>query len=56
MAQFSDLVLYPIVKGRYDPEYRPYRSLLAAGRIIDAALSGSDIPQLGVKYYCFDDL
>jgi hypothetical protein len=56
MAQFSDLVLYPIVKGRYDPEYKPYRSLWEAGRIIDTVLPQKDVTQLGIKYYCFDRL
>lgn len=54
MAQFSDLVLYPIAKGRYEPAYRTYRALWDAHRIIDTTLSPSDTHHLGIKYYCFD--
>jgi hypothetical protein len=54
LAQLSDLVLYPLAKGRYDPAYAPYRRLVESGRLVDSILSGKDIPTLGVKYYCFD--
>jgi hypothetical protein len=56
MAQFADLVLYPIAKARYEPDYPPYRSLWNAGRIVDATLSATDVQQLGIKYFCFDGL
>jgi hypothetical protein len=56
MAQFADLVVYAIAKGRYKPSYKPYRSLWDAGKIIDTALLPSEAPQLGLKYYCFDGL
>ena len=56
LAQFADLVVYAIAKGRYDPNYKPYRALWDAGKIIDTALLTSEAPQLGIKYYCFDGL
>lgn len=55
LAQFSDLLLYPLIKGRYDPTYRPYVKLLESKRIIDCVLAEKDVPKLGVKYYCFDE-
>ena len=55
LGQVADLVLYPLVKGRYDLDYLPYRSLMQAGRIIDSILSLDEV-HLGVKYYCFDGL
>jgi hypothetical protein len=54
LSQLSDLVLYPIVKGRYDPNYRSYRSLRTARRFIDDALDEKEIAALGIKYSCFD--
>jgi len=53
LGQVADLLLYPIVKGRYDPTYRPYCDLIAAQRTIDSALTPAEAG-LGVKYYCFD--
>lgn len=52
-AQVADLILYPIVKGGYDPTYRPYRMLWDAGKIIDSVLEEEERLALGVKYYCF---
>ena len=54
--QIADLYLYPMAKGGYDPSYRPYKQLLEAQKIIDATLSEADIPTLGIKYSCFDDV
>jgi Protein of unknown function (DUF3800) len=52
--QIADLYLYPLVKAGYDPEYAPWRNMMAAGKVIDALLSTADQPLLGVKYSCFD--
>jgi Protein of unknown function (DUF3800) len=54
LSQLSDLLLYPIIKGRYDPKYRPYRSLRNARRLIDDVLEEQEIASLGIKYSCFD--
>ena len=56
LGQVADLLLYPLVKGRYDPSYRPYRDLVAAARLLDFALAEEDRATLGTKYYCFDGL
>jgi hypothetical protein len=53
-GQLSDLALYPVVKGRYDPSYRPYRELKEAGRLVDALLRPEDAGTLGIKYSCFE--
>jgi len=54
MVQFSDLILYPIAKGGYDPTYRPYARLIETNRLIDCCVSENDKPKLGIKYSCFD--
>ena len=54
MAQVADLVLYPLVKGKYDDRYRPYQYLVKCGKIVDARLD-EKTPNCGVKYSCFDD-
>jgi Protein of unknown function (DUF3800) len=56
LIQIADLMLYPMVKGKYTPEYRPYKQLMEARKIIDAVLEEDDIKTLGVKYSCFDDI
>ena len=53
IGQLADLLLYPLIKGKYDPSYKPYQLLRESGRIIDQSLSEEDL-NLGVKYYCFD--
>lgn len=55
MIQVADLVLYPMVKGRYDPAYRPYQKLRDAGKLIDSHLREEDIAARGIKYSCFDE-
>lgn len=54
MVQFADLVLYALSKGGYAPDYAPFRALHDRKRILDALLSAEDLPQLGVKYSCFE--
>lgn len=54
MIQIADLVLFPMVKFGYEPDYRPYAKLLEAKRIVDCHLKPEELPSLGVKYSCFD--
>ncbi|MEH2043906.1 DUF3800 domain-containing protein [Nostoc sp.] len=56
MIQLADLVLYPIIKGRYDPSYRTYESLKSKLKLVDCVLEPDKIPQMGIKYSCFDDI
>ena len=53
MIQVADLMLYPMAKGGYEPTYKPYVDLMAAGKLIDALLPPQDRPYLGIKYSCF---
>lgn len=55
MGQIADLLLYPLVKGRYDPSYGPYCDLKAAKRLIDDVLLPENA-NCGIKYFCFDGL
>ena len=54
MIQIADLVLYPMAKGGYDPNYRPYKKLKESGKLIDCLLTEDQIPLRGIKYSCFD--
>jgi hypothetical protein len=56
MAQAADLLLYPMIKGRYEPKYRSYCDLKAHGKLIDCVLSEEEAPMLGIKYSCFDGI
>ncbi|MFZ2167509.1 MAG: DUF3800 domain-containing protein [Minisyncoccia bacterium] len=53
--QIADLYLYPMVKGGYDQDYIPYTVLKNRGKLIDSLLDEKDIPNLGIKYSCFND-
>ena len=54
MIQVADLYLYPLVKGGYEPEYRPYTDLMRERKIVDAIVDEAEVASLGVKYSCFD--
>lgn len=56
MAQIADLYLYPIARGGYDRNYRPYGVLVDRKRVIDAIISEADRQHIGVKYSCFDSI
>lgn len=53
MLQIADLMLYPMAKGGYEPNYKPYVDLIAAGKLVDALLAEPDRSSLGIKYSCF---
>lgn len=55
LTQLADLVLFPVVKEIYEPNYRSFVSMHNAGLIIDQHLSEDEQKTIGVKYYCFDD-
>ena len=54
MIQIADLFLYPICKGKYQPAYRPLIAMMERKKLIDCELKSELLPQLGVKYSCFD--
>lgn len=54
MIQIADLVLYPMAKAGYMPNYRPYTRLKAAGKLIDTHLPEDAVGARGIKYSCFD--
>ncbi|MCP5245887.1 MAG: DUF3800 domain-containing protein [Burkholderiales bacterium] len=54
MMQIADLVLYPIAKGGYDPDYRSYKALKEADKLIDSHLPEDKIASCGIKYSCFN--
>ncbi|MGH1351608.1 MAG: DUF3800 domain-containing protein [Methyloligellaceae bacterium] len=52
--QVADLVLFPIAKGGYQPNYRPYKDLVASGKLIDDHLPNELRASCGIKYSCFE--
>lgn len=52
--QIADLVLFPIAKGRYQSDYRPYLELKEARKLIDDHLPEPLRAHCGIKYSCFD--
>jgi hypothetical protein len=54
LSDLADLVLYPLVMAKYNPNYAPYQHMRDTGKIIDARLENGPT-DCGVKYYCFDD-
>jgi hypothetical protein len=56
LCQMSDIVLFPVVKGKYDPTYRPYLRFCQEKKRIDDILEESDVGKMGIKYSCFDDI
>lgn len=54
--QIADLMLYPIAKGGYDPEYRPYKDLRSARKLIDDQLPEKLRETCGIKYSCFENV
>ena len=55
LIQIADLVLYPMAKGGYDPQYRPYTKLKEGRKLIDCLLEEDKIQFNGIKYSCFDE-
>lgn len=56
MCQIADLVLYPIAKGGYDPEFRTYAKLKEGKKLVDSLLNEKELHHVGIKYFCFNGL
>jgi hypothetical protein len=54
LVQIADLYLYPMARGRYEADYRPYQLLRERKKLIDQHLVAEEIPMHGIKYSCFD--
>lgn len=50
LLQLADLALYPICRGGYDPEYKPYQALRVANTLVDCGLEQDEVETLGIKY------
>ncbi|MCK5493115.1 MAG: DUF3800 domain-containing protein [Candidatus Omnitrophica bacterium] len=53
--QIADIYLYPMVKRRYDSEYRPWKVFYKQGKVIDAYLPENSLEIEGIKYSCFEN-
>jgi hypothetical protein len=54
LLQVADSYIYAMSRRAYDKKFWLYRHLRDAKRIADFALGAEHLPQMGVKYYCFD--
>ena len=52
MGQLADLVLYPVVKGGYDPDYGPYQVLSESSKLRVFEYEEREVES--VKYSCFE--
>ena len=52
-VQLADLLLYPLARSGYDPNYQPYGILKDAGKIIDCLVPENEMQERGIKYSCF---
>lgn len=55
VMQLADLCLYPVVYIKKSPNNRAFSALQEANLLIDCCLEPSQIPTIGIKYYCFDN-
>lgn len=56
VMQIADLCLYPLAKSKEQPENQAFQALLRYKKLIDTRLTGENLYQIGIKYYCFDNL
>lgn len=54
LLQVADSYIYAMARHGYDKKFWIHRSLRDRKRLADFALAGEHLPQLGIKYYCFD--
>ena len=54
VMQLTDLCLYPVARSQDQPDNRAFLSLRQENLLVDCDLEPSQIPRLGIKYYCFD--
>lgn len=54
VMQLTDLCLYPVARSQDQPDNRAFLSLKKENLLVDCDLEPSQIPRLGIKYYCFD--
>jgi hypothetical protein len=52
--QIADTFIYSIARQRYDRRFWIYCHLRDAKRISNFAIPPEHIPEIGIKYYCFD--
>lgn len=54
LIQLADLYLYPMCRGGYEEQYRPYHILREGKKLRDDHLAPSEVEILGIKYSCFE--
>lgn len=56
LTQIADLYLYPMRRGGYDLHYRAHEALIEKRKLIDCHLQAEEIPLVGIKYSCFENV
>jgi hypothetical protein len=56
ILQIADLCLYPIARSMHNPEDRAYIALKESNILVDSRLHPEELKNLGIKYYCFDNI
>jgi hypothetical protein len=54
VMQLTDLCLYPVARSQDQPDNRAFLYLREQKLLVDCHLEPSQIPRLGIKFYCFD--
>lgn len=54
LLQIADTYLYAMARHKYDQKFHVYRRLRDARKLANFVLSNAEIPQMGIKHYCFD--
>jgi hypothetical protein len=54
LVQVADTFVYSIARQRYEKRFNIFCHLRDNRRIINFALDNEHIPEMGIKYYCFD--
>jgi hypothetical protein len=54
LIQIADMYLWPMCMGGYHRSNKPYVMLRESGRLMDVVCGANRVPELGIKYSCFD--
>ncbi|WP_180967102.1 DUF3800 domain-containing protein [Fischerella thermalis] len=55
IMQLADLCLYPVVRGKQQPDNQAFVALKDANLLVDCNLEPNQLNNLGIKYYCLDN-
>ncbi|URR36106.1 DUF3800 domain-containing protein [Thermosynechococcus sp. HN-54] len=56
IIQIADSCLHPVAKSKEQPENQAFQALLRHNKLVDTHLRDDSLHEMGIKYYCFDNL